>query len=64
MIDKKLTPERIKQATILANKGRIIPSDDFIGAMANANRANEADFSKKKHIDARELLKPSKRGKE
>lgn len=63
MADKELTPERIKKATELANKDRIIPSGDFIKDMARANQARGLKLSKKKLTPdkRRELLKPSER---
>ena len=42
MKDPKLTPEKIKQATEKAEKGRIIPSGDFIQAMRLSNKAQNA----------------------
>jgi hypothetical protein len=37
--------------------------ETFRDAMKACNKAKDTKFSKKKHIDARELLKPSKKEK-
>ena len=42
MRDPKLTPEKIRRAGELAEKGRIIPSGDFIQAMRLSNKAQNA----------------------
>ena len=65
MKDPKLTPEKIKQATEKAEKGRIIPTDWIIKALENAQRIKDFKSVKEKlsDKDRKELQKKVKEKK-